>query len=83
MKYSLKKIAKEFDIDYGTVWARANSKYAKERWGIEFDELPDGTKKPFVPREKVYLWVENKKNDFRRPSKEFLERIQNAPEQTV
>jgi len=72
--YSISKVAKKFGMDYTTAWARAHSKYAKERWGVIFRELPDGTKKPYVPEYKLYLWQKDKY--VTKPSKEELEQYE-------
>lgn len=73
--YSIPELADKLDIKYKTAWARAYSKYAKERWGVEMIELPDGTKKPYVPKDKIHLWL---KDDYlTKPSKEELEQYEN------
>ena len=73
--YSIDKIAKKLNIKYITAWARFHSKYAKQRWGVVCLELPDGSKKLYVPEGSLYLWQKDKY--VTRPSKEELEQYQN------
>lgn len=73
--YNLPEIAKITGVDYGTVWARACSKYAKKRWGVVEIELPDGSVKKFVPKDKIHLWVE-RNNVIGRPTNEELEEFE-------
>lgn len=57
--YSTGDIISSFDIQPITVYKRFASKYAKKRWGVEEHELPNGDIMRFVPKSKLYLWVEN------------------------
>ena len=69
-KYNTGDLIKMFNLLPVTVDKRFRSKYANKRWGVEFMPLPDGTRKGFVPKDKVYLWVENT-NYVGRPKKEY------------
>ena len=59
--YSIPQIARKLGMEYRTAWDRAHSKYAEYRWGVVYVELPDGSKKPYVPEEKLYLWLTDKR----------------------
>jgi hypothetical protein len=58
--WNMKKISEELNIKYITVNHRFASKFARERWGVVERTLPDGTKKKYVPEDKLYLWLEHK-----------------------
>lgn len=73
--YNMSTVAKKVGIEYEIAWQRSRSKYAKERWGIVFILLPDGTKKPYVPEDKLYLWQKGKY--LTRPSRAELEEYKN------
>jgi hypothetical protein len=73
--YSLPQVAEMTGEDYGTVWARANSKYAKQRWGVEKILLPDGSYRKFVPPSCIHLWL-NEDNMVGRPTNEEIGRYE-------
>ena len=57
--YSTGDIINSFGMQPITVYKRFSSKYANKRWGVEEFKLPNGEIKRFVPKRKLYLWVEN------------------------
>lgn len=53
------EIAKELGIYYQTVNKRMKSRYAEKRWGVEIEQLPDGSIRRVVPEDKLHLWTKN------------------------
>lgn len=70
--YNAKDISRMTGIKYITVYTRMNSKYAKQRWGVKTEILPDGKVRKYVPKDKIYLWLENR-NFARRPTNKELQ----------
>ena len=59
-KYNTTDLTKMFDKKYITVIKRFDSKYARERWGVECEKNRDGSIDRFVREENLYLWEEDK-----------------------
>lgn len=53
------EIAQELGIYYQTVNKRMKSRYAEKRWGVEIQQLPDGSIRRVVPEDKLHLWIKN------------------------
>lgn len=58
-KYIATEIAEKFDMNYQTVHKRMTSPYADKRWGVQTEELPDGSIRRYVPEEKLNLWEQD------------------------
>lgn len=58
-RYTISDLMKMFNKSYQTTSGRFRSPYAKERWGVEEIRMPDGSKRRFVPKGKVFLWEED------------------------
>ena len=55
-KYIATEIEKMYEICYQTVNKRMKSKYAQKRWGVEIEDLPDGSIRRYIPEDKLPLW---------------------------
>jgi hypothetical protein len=75
--YTISEVAEKSNTNYDTVKERFRSKYAQSRWGVEEIELPNGEVRRFVPKEKLYLWLEES-DHMGRPSQEELDKISNT-----
>lgn len=59
--YSARDLANKYGMSYARAYMRFDSPFAKERWGVELLELPNGDKKLYVPENKLKLWERTKK----------------------
>lgn len=56
--FDVPRLTKELGIPEQTGYTRFRSRYAKERWGVNFYEMAGGTYKKFVHKKDLALWKE-------------------------